>query len=104
MPCPSKVKAEIAKEGSFSIDRLEVSEVNWNAYDTGFITSNALNDGGYSVAKRIRAVAEPLLSIHFGEGIIDEVFRRYREIVADCMSKEKIEFIDVTVSITKTSA
>lgn len=100
-PSPLEVKEEVLKDGSFIIDRLEVSEVNWNAYDSEFSPSDTLDEGGYSVAKCMRAVAEPLLVSHFGEGIIEEVFRRYREIVADCMSKEKTEFINVTISVTK---
>ena len=31
-PSPTEVKCEVEKEGSFTINRLEVSEVNWNAY------------------------------------------------------------------------
>ncbi|CBI17473.3 unnamed protein product, partial [Vitis vinifera] len=31
-PSPAEVKCEVEKEGSFTINRLEVSEVNWNAY------------------------------------------------------------------------
>ncbi|EXC35437.1 Salicylate O-methyltransferase [Morus notabilis] len=100
-PCPSEVKSEVLKEGSFTINRLEVSQVNWDAYHSDFSPSDALDDGGYSVAKCMRAVAEPLLVSHFGEGIIEEVFRRYREIIADRMSKEKTEFINVIISVTK---
>ena len=35
------------------------------------------------------------------EAIIDEVFSRYGEIVASRMSKEKTEFVNVTVSVTR---
>ncbi|KAA8547398.1 hypothetical protein F0562_003738 [Nyssa sinensis] len=97
-PSPAEVKFEVQKEGSFGIDCLEVSEVNWNAYDGDFCGSD---DGGYKVARCMRSVAEPLLVSHFGEAIIDDVFHRYREIVADRMSKERTEFINVTVSLTK---
>ncbi|KAK6258294.1 SAM dependent carboxyl methyltransferase - like 8 [Theobroma cacao] len=93
-PSPAEVKSEVLKEGSFMIDRLEVTEVNWNAYQNEFDLSDAFKDGGYNVAKCMRAVAEPLLASHFGEAIIDEVFRRYRDIVANRMSKEKTEFVN----------
>ncbi|KAK3224184.1 hypothetical protein Dsin_011209 [Dipteronia sinensis] len=104
-PSPFEIKSQVLEEGSFAIDRLEVSQVNWNAYSS----NNGLNgadglinkDGGYNVAQCMRAVAEPLLVSHFGEAIIDEVFDRYREIIADRMSKEKTEFINVTVSLKK---
>ncbi|KAA8547402.1 hypothetical protein F0562_003734 [Nyssa sinensis] len=100
-PSPMEVKSEVQNEGSFAIDRLEATEVNWNAYDNEFCPSEAFKDGGYNVAKCMRAVAEPLLVSHFGEIIIDEVFSRYREIVANRMSKEKTQFINVVVSLTK---
>lgn len=102
-PSPFEVKSEIEKEGSFTIDRLEVSEVNWDAYDNEFNLSDSFKDGGYNVARCMRAVAEPLLIGHFGfdKAIIDEVFRRYQTIIADRMAKEKTEFVNVIVSMTK---
>nr|UMB49629.1 salicylic acid methyltransferase [Sambucus canadensis] len=100
-PSPSEVKSIVVKEGSFVINRLEVSEVNWNAYDNECYQSDAFKDGGYNVAKCMRAVAEPLLVSHFGEDIIDEVFQRYKEIIANCMTKERTEFVNVIVSMTR---
>ena len=102
-PSPAEVKCEVEKEGSFTINRLEVSGVNWNAYHGELICppTDAHKDGGYNVAKLMRAVAEPLLVSHFGDGVIDEVFSRYQKIVADRMSREKTEFVNVTVSLTK---
>ncbi|KAI9081277.1 hypothetical protein K1719_036777 [Acacia pycnantha] len=108
-PSPSEVEREVVKQGSFSINRVEVSAVNWNAYDDAgwntknseFSESEVASDGGYNVAKCMRAVAEPLLISHFGESVIEEVFRRYQEILTDRMSKEKTEFINVTLSVTR---
>lgn len=100
-PSPAEIKGETKKQGSFTITRLEVSEVNWDAYQDEICPSDAHKDGGYNVAKMMRAVAEPLLVSHFGDGIIDEVFSRYKDIVADRMSKEKTEFVNVTVSMIK---
>lgn len=106
-PSPSEVKLEILNEGSFTINRMEVSEVNWNAYDNWNAfdfeseLSESLSDGAYNVAQCMRAVAEPLLVSHFGKAIIEEVFSRYQEIVADRMSKEKTKFINVTTLLTR---
>jgi jasmonate O-methyltransferase len=106
-PSSSEVKLEILKEGSFTIDRLEVTEIHWNAYDdwndTNFESSlpKSRIDGAYNVTNCMRAVAEPLLASHFGEAIIEEVFGRYQEILVDRMSKEKTEFINVSISMTK---
>ncbi|XP_059434191.1 S-adenosyl-L-methionine:benzoic acid/salicylic acid carboxyl methyltransferase 2-like [Corylus avellana] len=101
-PSPSEVESEVVKDGSFCIDRLEVSEINWNAYDSeSFSSSDAFSDGGYNVAKCMRAVAEPLLVTHFGDAIIEEVFCRYKEILSDRISKEKTQFTNVTIALTK---
>ncbi|XP_019435415.1 PREDICTED: salicylate carboxymethyltransferase-like [Lupinus angustifolius] len=106
-PSPSEVKLEVLKEGSFTINLLEVSEVNLNAYDTWNTleyesqSCESFNDGAYNVAQCIRAGTEPLLVSHFGEAIIEEVFSRYQEILNDHMSNEKIVFIYVTILLTR---
>ncbi|KAM7252072.1 hypothetical protein ACFE04_023955 [Oxalis oulophora] len=105
-PCLEEVKSEVIKEGSFTINRLEFSKVNWNASDKGINPLDAtFNDDGYSLAKCMRAVAEPLIISHFGETIVDEVFIRYRKIVADRMAKEITEssflFNPLTLSLRR---
>ncbi|XP_061360960.1 S-adenosyl-L-methionine:benzoic acid/salicylic acid carboxyl methyltransferase 3-like [Gastrolobium bilobum] len=119
-PSPSEVKLEVLNEGSFTINRLDVSEVNWNPVDNwnafdfesemseslsdgdfGSEISESFSDGAYNVAQCMRAVAEPMLVSHFGEAIIDQVFSRYQEILADRMSKEKTEFINVAILLTR---
>ncbi|XP_057976662.1 salicylate carboxymethyltransferase-like [Malania oleifera] len=101
-PSPMEVKSEVVKEGSFAIDYLEASKVNWNVSDDDFSSSHIYKDGAYNVATCMRAVAEPLLLGHFGNAInIDEVFCRYRKIIANRMAKERTEFINVTISLTK---
>ncbi|KAE9466083.1 hypothetical protein C3L33_02008, partial [Rhododendron williamsianum] len=102
-PSPAEVKSEVQKEGSFSIDGLEVSTVPWSAcrnYEY-YPSDGYFTDGGYDVAICMRSVAESLLSSHFGCDIIDKVFQRYKEIVADRMAKEKTEFFNVTISMTR---
>nr|A4ZDG8.1 RecName: Full=S-adenosyl-L-methionine:benzoic acid/salicylic acid carboxyl methyltransferase 3; Short=PhBSMT3 [Petunia x hybrida]ABF50941.1 S-adenosyl-L-methionine:benzoic acid/salicylic acid carboxyl methyltransferase [Petunia x hybrida] len=93
-PSPAEVKYLVEKEGSFTINRLETSRVHWNA-------SNNVKNGGYNVSRCMRAVAEPLLVSHFDKELMDLVFHKYEEIISDCMSKEKTEFINVIVSLTK---
>lgn len=100
-PSPAEVRSLVEMEGSFLVDRLEATEIHWNAYESEYFEFDDFKDGGYNVAKCMRAVAEPLLVSHFGEGIIEEVFSRYKKILADCMSKEKTQFINVTVSLAK---
>ncbi|XP_057419292.1 S-adenosyl-L-methionine:benzoic acid/salicylic acid carboxyl methyltransferase 1 isoform X2 [Lotus japonicus] len=106
-PSLSEVKLEVINEGSFVINRMEVSDVNWSTLgnqnnDFYFESkiSKQLSEGGYNVARCMRAVAEPLLVSHFGDAIIEEVFTRYKEILANRMSKEN-SFINVTILLTR---
>ncbi|XP_022144430.1 salicylate carboxymethyltransferase-like isoform X2 [Momordica charantia] len=88
-----ELKVEVLTEGSFTINHVEVSRIDWSFYD--------IVDNGYDFVKYVRSVVEPLLIHHFREAIIDELFCRYRKIVADHISKEKIESVNLTVSLTK---
>ncbi|TKY55843.1 Salicylate carboxymethyltransferase [Spatholobus suberectus] len=106
-PSPFEMKLEVFKEGSFAISRLEVSELNWNALDDWntlnfeYERSESLSDNGYNLAQCMKAVAESTLVSHFGEAIIKEVFSRYQKLLADHMSKEKTEFINVKILLTR---
>ncbi|KAL3506342.1 hypothetical protein ACH5RR_031724 [Cinchona calisaya] len=100
-PSPAEIKSLVEREGSFSIDRVESTEIHWTAYNNEFLEFNEFKDCGYNVAKCMRAVAEPLLLSHFGEEIIEDVFNRYNKILADRMSNEKTEFINVIFSLKK---
>ncbi|CAL1353218.1 unnamed protein product [Linum trigynum] len=111
-PSPAEVAAEVKKQGSFAIDRLEVSEVSWDACSDDELMISGTGVGharngvvGYNVAKFIRAVAEPLLVSHFNAGgeVIDEVFRRYAAVVSERMANEKTRYVNVTASLTKTA-
>lgn len=102
MPSLSEVKAEVLREGSFIIERLQISRINWNFYDTEpNIPSKGMVNSGHNFAKCIRSVAEPLLVRHFGGEIIDKLFDRYREIISNHMSMESLENINFTISLTK---
>ncbi|NP_001289539.1 S-adenosyl-L-methionine:benzoic acid/salicylic acid carboxyl methyltransferase 2-like [Nicotiana tabacum] len=94
-PSPEDVKYAVEKEGSFTINQLEATRVQWNACNENH------KNGGYSVSRCMRAVAEPLLVSQFGEELMDLAFHKYEEIISECMSKEQTEFTNVTVSLTK---
>lgn len=113
-PSASEVEVEIVKEGSFRMNRIEVSKVNWSGRDDDecywnpkeweYSESEAairVIEGGCRMAKCMRAVAEPMLTSHFGESIIEPLFDHYQQILTDCMSNEKTYFFNVTVSLTR---
>nr|QIA97545.1 salicylic acid methyltransferase [Primula forbesii] len=99
-PCPSEVKHLVEKDGSFTINSLNLTQVPW----TGGANTEELHDPNYSssyVTKYMRPVAEPLLASHFGESIIEEAFKKFRENLVDCYAKEAPQFYNVTVSMTR---
>ncbi|KAL5063770.1 hypothetical protein RYX36_025507 [Vicia faba] len=106
-PSPSEVKLEVLKEGSFAINKLEISEVNWNAVDHWEALdieseiSKSFKDDGYNMAQCMRAVTEPLLVCHFGDSVIEEIFERYKNILTDRMPKERTKFTNLTLSLTR---
>nr|GMD90771.1 salicylate carboxymethyltransferase-like [Ipomoea batatas] len=102
-PSPTEIKVLVEKNGAFTINCLEVSQIYWTEFDNDNINNNneKNNNVGYNVARCVRAVAEPMLVSHFGEGIMEDVFHRNREIIADSMSKEKTQFINVVVSLIR---
>ncbi|XP_048129075.1 salicylate carboxymethyltransferase-like [Rhodamnia argentea] len=100
-PSPKEVRLEVQKQGSFSIDYLEVSEVNLSIFDSDFNPNVASEDEGYNLAKCVRAVAEPMLVDHFGEEIIDEVFKRFGAQPAAHMLKENPALVNVVISLKK---
>ena len=97
-PSPNEVELEVLNEGSFAINHMELFESESN-------TSNdeSDSDNGYDVAGCIRAVVEPLLVSHFGEAIIEEIFSRYKKFLIDQISKERMNSINVTISLTRKS-
>ncbi|GAU31234.1 hypothetical protein TSUD_210910 [Trifolium subterraneum] len=106
-PSPLEVKLEVLTEGSFTINKLEVSEVNWNgrddwnAFDLESGKPKSLKDNGYNMAHCMRAVTEPLLVSHFGKDVIKDIFDRYKRILTDRMSKERTKFTNLTISLIK---
>ncbi|KAF5463107.1 hypothetical protein F2P56_019048 [Juglans regia] len=98
-PSLSEVKCEILEEGSFLIDRLELSEINRSTYYKEYNHSNISE----IAANSIRAVAESLLVSHFGDGIIEKVFSKYKEILSENISQDQIllGITNLIISVTK---
>lgn len=97
-PCPEEIKFVVQAEGSFKIDHLETFEFYWE--DQMKAEFEKLSSG-QRVAKTIRAVVESMLECHFGREIMDDLFRRYAEIVDGHLSKNRAKYIDLIVSLIK---
>ncbi|XXG77309.1 hypothetical protein AAC387_Pa08g1484 [Persea americana] len=102
-PSAKELKAVIIMEGSFVLDQLQITEINWDANDNddneGFFFDKEAS--GQNVAKFLRAATEPMLANHFGEEIIEELFRKYAEHVGEHLAMEKTKHVIFTISMTK---
>lgn len=90
----------VAKERSFTLDQVHVSEISWEASEF-YEESSSMTFDHYDFFKCMRSVAEPLLISHFSDAIVEEVFERYKQNIEASMSKEKNVFINITVSLTR---
>ncbi|OIT19714.1 PREDICTED: salicylate carboxymethyltransferase-like isoform X1 [Nicotiana attenuata] len=89
-PSPAEVKYIVEKEGSFTIDVLETSEIHMDSFDE------------YNATQCMRASTEPLLVSHFSDELnMDQVYHKCREIFVNGIAKEKTTFTNVIVSLTK---
>ncbi|XP_071733220.1 probable jasmonic acid carboxyl methyltransferase 2 [Rutidosis leptorrhynchoides] len=98
-PSPEEMKFEVEKEGSFVVDGVETFEIEWDNGD-----SDDLNESsGNRVAKTIRAVVEPMLDSHFhlGPEMMDELFRRYSNIIDEYCLKKIFSFTLLVISFMK---
>ena len=102
-PYKDEVKAIIQNEGSFNLDKLEEFEVDWDASDNSdekhFVFDKYKS--GKNVASCIRAISEPILASHFGDSIIDSLFTKYADNVADHLSRDKAKYFNIVISLTK---
>lgn len=82
--------------GSFNLDRLETFEMDWDPEDNngdneGFVCDQFIS--GQNVANHIRSLVESMLTNHFGEALMDDLFKKYGEKVAQHLAKEKIKIV-----------
>ncbi|CAM8955419.1 unnamed protein product [Rhodiola kirilowii] len=118
-PSPEEIQLLIKNEGSFVTSRIKTLDVYWDK--TNYLpsskssTSSMFNQQagtleseklaiGQQVAKGHRAVAESMLRSHFGVGdkVMDELFRRYGEIVEGHLLKYETKYINLVISLTRT--
>ncbi|KAL2249757.1 UNVERIFIED_CONTAM: Jasmonate O-methyltransferase [Sesamum indicum] len=110
-PSAEEVANIVEEEGSFIINHLQGFEIDWD----GGSSENNNNDNnnknvvnglenlsrGRQVAKTIRAVVETMVESHFGRDIMDELFRRYAELVDHYFSKTRAKHINLVLSVSR---
>lgn len=100
-PCVEEMRLEIEKDGSFSVNRLETFEIDWDGGVDDVDTTSGAALRGQRVAKTIRAVVESMLESHFGKDIMDELFRRYGEMVEGYLSKTGTKYTNLVISMVR---
>ncbi|KAJ4715454.1 Methyltransferase-like protein [Melia azedarach] len=76
-PSDEEIKRLVQQEGSFSIHKLETYYQNWYV---GFDNNgNKLDycETAKQMAIRFKAIAKPLVASHFGNDIVDEIYKRF---------------------------
>lgn len=91
------MKAIIETEGSFHIEELQSYKNDIEIQATNRDTLCRI------MAKQIRAINEPMLIAHFGNTFMDELFEQYAKELNEHLSKERIEHLDIVISLTRKS-
>ncbi|KAL6993540.1 gibberellin A4 carboxyl methyltransferase [Sarracenia purpurea var. burkii] len=93
-PSQQELEDEIGREGFFQVERLETFEIEKVALE-------GITSYGSAVARTIRAVQESMLSHHFGEGILDDLFHHFGRLVDEEMEKEEMRTTSFVVALRK---
>lgn len=101
-PSAEELNLQIQKQGSFIMDRHEAFEINWDG-DADQEHDQTVASSGKRVAKTIRAVVESMIEAHFGKEIMDDLFRRYAELVSSHLSKSRTKYINLVISLVTTA-
>ncbi|XVF59809.1 hypothetical protein PTKIN_Ptkin07bG0305700 [Pterospermum kingtungense] len=96
-PYPEEVEAEVEKEGSFTLERLELVSLPWDCVNGGIDYDRA--ETAKEMAKAIRAVNESMIGSHFGADIMDPLFHRFTEIMA--ADTEEVEHVSLVMSLIR---
>ena len=79
-PSTTEIEDEVRREGSFELDRLEVSEIEREV--------KGVESYCTAVAITVRAIQESILCNHFGDGIdLDTLFNNYGKMVDEEMAQ-----------------
>ncbi|KAI7744333.1 hypothetical protein M8C21_032749, partial [Ambrosia artemisiifolia] len=104
-PYEEELKNIIEHERSFSLENMNFFKLNWDPQDTDYMNMNESDElsqiHGKNVSKLMKAILEPLLISHFGNSIIDMLFKKLEKHVAEYLTKKKPRSLFVTISVTR---
>ncbi|TXG55543.1 hypothetical protein EZV62_020799 [Acer yangbiense] len=100
-PSLEEIQNVIEREGSYNINLLEKFELSWEAGSVDINGDNSLDARVRQALKLIRSVSEPILASHFGNSIMDDLFKRLSIRLKDCMEKGVGILTNLLISLTK---
>ncbi|KAL5752458.1 hypothetical protein ACOSQ2_022965 [Xanthoceras sorbifolium] len=97
-PYTEEIKAEIEKQGSFTLDHLVINSIPWCEK----ATTTAQMIGNAATSTTVHEELE-IGSLHFGSEIVDSVFQRFSEVIALAAddTKQEQELVCFAVSVTR---
>ncbi|KAM3196400.1 hypothetical protein ACQJBY_072212 [Aegilops geniculata] len=101
-PSMDEVKAVVDQSQQFELTHIKLFETNWDPYDDS--EGNDVHDSvqsGVNVANCLRAVMQPLFASHFGESVLDELFKKFAYNVMLHLVKEKTKYSVITLSLKR---
>ncbi|KAI7753639.1 hypothetical protein M8C21_010157 [Ambrosia artemisiifolia] len=105
-PHEDELRNIIEAEGSFSLDNMDVFELNWGEHDYTNMNENtheSIHSQGKNTANLIRSITESLFTSHFNFGaeIIDVLFEKCEKNAEEYLATKKSRHLSVLVSLTK---
>jgi len=94
-PCIREIEEEVRKEGSFALDYAGTFEYQLNPAGSGATAAARM------VSMAIRAIQESMLNHHFGPAIIDPLFAKYAELIAEVMERQDAKGMQLGLVLLK---
>jgi jasmonate O-methyltransferase len=108
VPSMDEVEQEIAKEGSFVIKEIDLFEASYDAlledqYFDEETSNSQLKARRYAelTASTNRAVLESMIRNHFGREILEELFKRYCDLLEEYYCENKAELTNMLVALER---
>ncbi|KAM3364395.1 hypothetical protein ACQJBY_014624 [Aegilops geniculata] len=102
-PSVNEVKEVVAQNGLFNISHIKLFESNWDPHDDseGGEVQNSVQSG-INIAKSLRAVFGPLLAKHFGESLLNKLFKNCANYAAQHLERGEGKYLLICVSLKRT--
>ncbi|KAM7272852.1 hypothetical protein ACFE04_027516 [Oxalis oulophora] len=102
-PHEEEVREIVKMEGSFTIEKLEMFQINNDPRDDVNNTSFIFNETevGNNAAEYVRSAVEPLLASHFGASVMDSLFAKYAKLLGENWCFEKAKNTIMVLSLKK---